>query len=375
METQIPDARLYKWIGNNEGHASEQPRPANASGVVAHHESHGPAPKNATPSAAIDRPAFGSSALGHKPAFKLQRFLSVTSFLGVAAVIVGLLLFNRHFAFRALMEHETRSNVALTQAFANTHWPQYSAFVEGAQRLGGKEKLLEQPEIARLRADLLRQMKGISVVKVKIYDLGGLTVFSTDAKQIGEDKSKNVGFLSARSGVTASDITFRQSFDAFEQVINDRNLVFSYIPIRDSATSRIEGVFEVYSDVSELVAQIEKTQWRIVAAVVGSLSLLYLFLFLLVRRADRIVSEQSDEERLVSQERLRHQAFHDPLTGLPNRAKFAERLDDAIKGAKRNGRPFAVLFVDLDHFKYVNDSLGHVVGDQLLRAVARRLAD
>jgi len=271
METQIPDARLYKWIGNNEGHASEQPQPANASGVVAHHESHGPAPKNATPGAAIDSPAFGSSALGHKPAFKLRRFLSVASFLGVAAVIVGLLLFNRHFAFRALMEHETRSNVALTQAFANTHWPQYSAFVEGAQRLGGKEKLLEQPEIARLRADLLRQMKGLSVVKVKIYDLGGLTVFSTDAKQIGEDKSKNVGFLSARSGVTASDITFRQSFDAFEQVINDRNLVFSYIPIRDSATSRIEGVFEVYSDVSELVAQIEKTQWRIVAAVVGSL--------------------------------------------------------------------------------------------------------
>ncbi len=331
-----------------------------------------PPPARGRPPAAAEGAAGGDHAR-QRPVFKLQRFLSVASLLGVAAVIIGLLLFNRHLAFDALMEHETRSNVALTRAFANTHWPQYAAFVANAHALD-RAQLPLRPEVARLRADLLRQMNGLKVVKVKIYDLGGLTVFSTDPKQIGEDEDDNGGFESARAGETASEITFRQTFDAFEHAINDRNLLSTYIPIRSSPTAPIEGVFEVYSDVSDLVAQLETTQWQIVGAVVGSLSLLYLFLFLLVRRADRIVSEQSDEERQANEEKLRHQAFHDALTGLPNRAKFTERLEEAIRHARRSGRIFAVLFVDLDHFKYINDSLGHVAGDRLLQAVAQRLS-
>jgi diguanylate cyclase (GGDEF)-like protein/PAS domain S-box-containing protein len=64
---------------------------------------------------------------------------------------------------------------------------------------------------------------------------------------------------------------------------------------------------------------------------------------------------------------------YDPLTGLPNRALFAERLDDALARHRRRKGQFAVLFVDLDHFKAVNDTFGHVAGDQLLVEVARRL--
>jgi diguanylate cyclase (GGDEF)-like protein/PAS domain S-box-containing protein len=64
---------------------------------------------------------------------------------------------------------------------------------------------------------------------------------------------------------------------------------------------------------------------------------------------------------------------YDPLTGLPNRALFAERLDDALVRHRRRKGHFAVLFVDLDHFKAVNDTFGHVAGDQLLVEVARRL--
>lgn len=71
---------------------------------------------------------------------------------------------------------------------------------------------------------------------------------------------------------------------------------------------------------------------------------------------------------------LRQQALHDPLTDLPNRALFMDRLDQAVKQTERRKNSIAVLFVDLDDFKSVNDSLGHEAGDQLLIAVARRLS-
>lgn len=78
-------------------------------------------------------------------------------------------------------------------------------------------------------------------------------------------------------------------------------------------------------------------------------------------------------ERKVMEEQLRHQAFHDKLTGLPNRALFISHLEQAIAHSKRHARLFAVLFIDLDRFKIINDSLGHMVGDKLLSEISQRL--
>lgn len=76
----------------------------------------------------------------------------------------------------------------------------------------------------------------------------------------------------------------------------------------------------------------------------------------------------------LAEAQLIHDAFHDVLTGLPNRALFMERLERALMQTKRRANyTFAVLFLDLDRFKVVNDSLGHMIGDQLLTALARRL--
>ena len=80
-------------------------------------------------------------------------------------------------------------------------------------------------------------------------------------------------------------------------------------------------------------------------------------------------------ERMELQRRLRHQAEHDPLTGLPNRSLFFERLQAAIAGAGRDGPHPGVCYLDLDGFKVVNDTLGHETGDRLLQALARRLRD
>ena len=83
-----------------------------------------------------------------------------------------------------------------------------------------------------------------------------------------------------------------------------------------------------------------------------------------------VARDVSDRRRF--EEALAHQGTHDPLTGLPNRILFMDRLEHALARSARSGRSLAVLFCDLDHFKVVNDSLGHSAGDALLREVAAR---
>ena len=78
-------------------------------------------------------------------------------------------------------------------------------------------------------------------------------------------------------------------------------------------------------------------------------------------------------ERHATDQALRHRVLHDSLTGLPNRLSFVDALGDALKRAAASGSPIGILFLDLDHFKLINDSLGHHAGDALLRAVAPRL--
>jgi diguanylate cyclase (GGDEF)-like protein/PAS domain S-box-containing protein len=93
-----------------------------------------------------------------------------------------------------------------------------------------------------------------------------------------------------------------------------------------------------------------------------------------VAMIEDITAHKRAEEELVRQAELnQHMALHDPLTGLPNRVLFGERIEQAIRHSRRNGHQLAVLLMDLDRFKEVNDSLGHPAGDQLLIAVAERV--
>ncbi|HKX39377.1 MAG TPA: diguanylate cyclase, partial [Burkholderiales bacterium] len=301
----------------------------------------------------------------------LLRYSQLLALAVLVAVVVALSMLYRGLVFDAMVESESHASVALTKTFANAVWPGHAEFVKRAGSLD-RATLAERPEIAALDHELRRLADGLPIVKVKIYDLNGLTVFSTDARQIGEDKAPNPGFQRARDGYPASNLTYRERFDSWEGELAERHILATYVPVHVYEAAPVEAVLEVYSDVTELVARMERSQWTILAAVLGGMAAVYLAMQVMLARYHRLLREK-ERERAAQEERIRHQAYHDSLTGLPNRASFAEHLDEPMRRAKRAGWPLALLFLDLDNFKRVNDSLGHDAGDRLLRVAAERI--
>jgi PAS domain S-box-containing protein len=291
--------------------------------------------------------------------FRLVRYFSISSLAAFVIVTVVLALFYRQTAINDLLVMRESNNVALTQSFANFLWPQFSRFVTSAYTLS-PEELPRHQEIARMREAVLAQMAGLSVVKVKVYDLDGLTVFSTEARQIGENKRENAGYLSARDGVVATELTHRDTFSSFEQTIEDRDVISSYVPIQpDGPGGAVEGVFEVYDDVTPLLDRIEQTQRNVITGVVAVLAVLYGILYAIVRRGDHIIRqqvaerEQAERARHESEARLKAVIKNAPimlwavdqnkrLTLLEGRG--LRGLDDAI------GKPIASIFGHVTQF-------------------------
>ena len=109
-----------------------------------------------------------------------------------------------------------------------------------------------------------------------------------------------------------------------------------------------------------------------VFSICGALALLFLAAVNMVNRAAHR-QEQTEAALIVQSAVMEHAAMHDPLTGLPNRLLFNDRLQHGISNARRSGRPLALFVLDIDGFKALNDALGHSAGDTVLKETAARL--
>lgn len=298
------------------------------------------------------------------------------SFAVAAAVTMVLVALVLGVLFRELSTHNLvavaeNKNVALARLMANSLWPRYADFLRGDGARLTRSELAEHANTRAIHAAVDVQSRGLAILKVKIYTLDGRTVFSTDPRQLGEDKSASEGFRAARGGQVHTTLSHRDRIYARSELISDRNVLATYIPIRAEDNTAIDGVFEVYSDVTALSDAIAAQQKLVMAGVVALLGLAYVILFYVVRQADRLL-ERHHYEHAANEARIQHQAYHDSLTGLPNRALFVDRLEHAMAKAQRNERLLALMFLDLDRFKQVNDNFGHEGGDQLLRMAAER---
>ena len=154
---------------------------------------------------------------------------------------------------------------------------------------------------------------------------------------------------------------------------SDRHFHAEFVTLADAAGEPI-GRLVVLKDGTAVYAAARRAAFIVAGAGLAAAVILTVLFFLLIRRLQNQVQD--------TQERLSYDAHHDALTGLQNRRKFVEHLDAVLRQAPSTQMPgasqgakrgFAVLFVDCDRFKVVNDSLGHEVGDLLLQAMASRL--
>jgi diguanylate cyclase (GGDEF)-like protein len=338
--------------------------------------------------------------------FRLLRYFSLIGLIVVLLAAVALGALYRQAAMSELVAMGEENNAALATAMANALGPKLERYLE-ATRAMPSDRLARHPGLPALHQSILEHMRNVPVVKVKVYDSGGRTVYASEARQIGENKRGNAGFQAAAAGRTASELTHRDRFSAFEQEIEDRDVLSTYIPLRDATSGRVHAVFEIYADVTPFVKRIAGVQRLAAVAVMMVLLMVYAALFTVVWRAERILQRQyaereaaetalsvareglerrvlertaaletanaaletEVEDRRLAEARASHLAHHDQLTGLPNRARFMEGLQESIARAGRTGASVAVLFLDLDRFKNINDSLGHATGDELLKIV------
>lgn len=298
---------------------------------------------------------------------RLTRAYSVISLAAILAVSVSMAWLHRSFAIDAIVRAQSSAHEDLTRSFANSIGSEHREFILSAGSIPAGE-LASHPMALRLREDLFSRMRGLNVAKAKIYDRAGLTVFSTESEQIGETSRRNPAFLSALGGSSAQEIVFRERFSSFDRVVANRDLLSSYVPVRAFPDAQPYAVFELYTDITDLLAKTRMEEYRIALSSLLMMLALYAFLLVFVRKADSAILAQEEKERADHELRTLLAAETDPLTGLPNRSGISRAL--AAKGLSESA---VAIVADVDRLKPINDHMGHPEGDRVLRETAIRL--
>ena len=143
------------------------------------------------------------------------------------------------------------SNATITRVFVNETWSEVSALLPPPG--SNIAEIKNNPNIKKIDNRMRRFMSYTDVLKVKLYNVSGITTYSSEFSQIGEDKSNNIGLQRALKGNLASELTYRGKFGAFDGELYNRNLVSTYAPIRDGA--QVIAVAEIYSDRTNSITQ------------------------------------------------------------------------------------------------------------------------
>ncbi len=238
--------------------------------------------------------------------FRLMRFYSVASFIIIFVTAALLTLFFRQVTIHRIEHLAETYNLALAKTALNSIRPELVAYLgseadDSAHRGASLQRFSD-----KLAADIHMLAQDNSVVAIKICNRNGQEVFSTRTGRAGLNQGGNPNFTSALNGRDSSSMIYRDTLNRYEGTTEEDNLMETYIPVRNSQTGLVLGVFEIYTDMSQLVRENNR---HLLIVLIGSefiLALLYAVLIIIVRHAKNIIESQQKtiQERTSSLEIL-----------------------------------------------------------------------
>lgn len=207
--------------------------------------------------------------------------------------------------------------------------------------------------------------KQYAMTRVKVFDPTGLIVYSTRPRDIGEINRKEYFRQQVANGHTVHKLVSKEE-ESMEGVKETIDLAEIYVPVMGQ--QGFAGAFEFYFDVTKqkaAIAALARSSFIFLFAITLGIVSLFIVVGLKMR--------QSVRKQLLAEQEVLKLAYNDGLTGLPNRHLFMSRLKHALALGQRSQQMVGLLYMDIDHFKSVNDTFGHDQGDLLLTSVAGRM--
>ena len=209
---------------------------------------------------------------------------ALVALVGTIVAAVAMVALYRYVTVENFEKSRAEQNVELARALSNN-------YIEDVERLrtiaatSSWAELQVSPEIASIAESIERELDYLAVYMVNIFDPNGLVLYSTERKRIGASMLMNEGVELAATGEEVSAIVRRDSFNRFDRVVADRDMIETYIPLT-TESGEVIAVFEIHSDISVFFARVDATQRTIAIGAGAALLLLYTLLLLFFWRSD-----------------------------------------------------------------------------------------
>jgi len=224
---------------------------------------------------------------------RLRNF-ALVSLAGATTLVVLLAIYFHWLSVRELERLGVDQHKVLARTLSGTLDHHVSPLLRAVAGLT-RDELRRSSEVLHLRHHLAESLKEMRVVRIKIYNPDGLTVFSTDPSQIGEKHGHNPGFVAAMGGSTAGKLIYRDTFNSTDGVIENRNLLETYISMPTLDNGAPKGVFELYSDVTPLLHQIDRTRNHVVIGAIAISLTVFSVLFFIYKKTDAALEREQAE--------------------------------------------------------------------------------
>lgn len=290
----------------------------------------------------------------------MRRFSLLTTFAVVSLSTVAVLAVSLTWLFARTLQNQAREDgIAQAQTFVTV----------GVERIvtnTTRRAFWSSPKVAQASSAASTLFSVVTTDQRRVLD--ALNLYRTDGTLLWTSRGLPINADPVdRTTLQAAVDTERPAAKVVDGVTG--SVLSVYVPVTyrsDFAGTSVYGVAQVNMPWANSQALIRRSILTVALLIVGILLLAWLLLYRTVHRASTRLRQQAlDNERL---------ALHDPLTGLPNRRLLAERLDRAVVTSRRSKHHVALMILDVDRFKEVNDTLGHDRGDALLTEVADRIA-